>query len=101
MKVVPTIYEYSSGISVLSNQYSFTQIFRTTAETDKLPAVYFHYELSPIMAKFTVGARSFGSFLTGLCAIVGGVFTLSGVVDAIIFRLAAKVKPPATAHAAR
>lgn len=98
MKVVPTIFEYRSGATVASNQYSFTEIFRTTAETDRLPAVFFNYELSPIMAKFTMTSRSLGSFLTGLCAIVGGVFTLSGVVDAIIFKLFAR---PQLAAAAR
>ena len=28
---------------------------------------------------------SFLSFLTSVCAIVGGVFTISGIVDAFIF----------------
>jgi hypothetical protein len=36
-----------------------------------MPAVYFHYEISPIMARFAEGRRSLSSFLTGLCAIIG------------------------------
>ena len=36
-----------------TNQFSYTELFRTTHELDKLPAVFFHYELSPIMAKVT------------------------------------------------
>ena len=59
---------------------------------EKLPAVYFHYELSPIMAKVTEGRRSFGSFLVGLCAIVGGVFTVAGMLGSCIFRLGKMVQ---------
>jgi hypothetical protein len=35
---------------VHTNQYSYSELFRTTREVDKMPAVYFHYEISPIMA---------------------------------------------------
>jgi hypothetical protein len=73
---------------VSSNQYSFTEVFRTSSEVERLPAVYFHYELSPIMAQLSEEHKPVGAFLTGLCAIIGGVFTLSGVVDALIFRIA-------------
>jgi len=87
MKVVPTIYEHRAGEAVHSSQYSFTELLRTRGEGGAMPVVLFNYELSPIMARFTRTSRPLGSFLTGLCAIVGGVFTISGVVDAVIFRL--------------
>merc|ERR1712216_117419 len=80
IKIVPTTYEPLRGTPVHTNQYSYTELFRTTSELDKLPAVYFHYELSPIMARVTEQRKPLGSFLTGLCAIVGGVYTLSGMV---------------------
>lgn len=51
IKIVPTIYEPLRGPVVNTNQYSYNELFRTTRETDKMPAVYFHYEISPIMAK--------------------------------------------------
>lgn len=56
-------------------------------QLDKFPAVYFHYEFSPIMAKFTQSRRSYSSFLTGLCAILGGVFTMAGMVDSCLHRM--------------
>lgn len=87
LKIVPTIYENRDGTTLHTNQFSFTELFRTTHELEKLPAVFFHYELSPIMAKVTEGRRSFSSFLTGLCAIVGGVFTVAGMVDSCLFRM--------------
>ena len=87
IKVVPTIYEPLWGSPVHTNQYSYTELFRTTQDIDKLPAVYFHYELSPIMAKVTESRRSYSSFLTGLCAIVGGVFTVAGLIDSALHRI--------------
>ena len=44
-------------------------------------------QFSPIMAKFTEERRSYSSFLTGLCAIVGGVVALAGVVDSCVHRV--------------
>ena len=35
-------------------------------------------QFSPIMAQFTQSRRTYSSFLTGLCAIVGGVVALAG-----------------------
>lgn len=87
IKIVPTIYEPLWGSPVHTNQYSYTELFRTTQDIDKLPAVYFHYELSPIMAKVTESRRSYSSFLTGLCAIAGGVFTVAGLFDSMLHRI--------------
>ena len=29
--------------------------------------------------------RSLGHFLTGVCAIIGGVFTVAGLIDSVIY----------------
>ena len=87
IKVVPTVYQPLWGSSVNTNQYSYTELFRTTQDIDKLPAVYFHYELSPIMAKVIESRKSYTSFLTSLCAVVGGVFTVAGMVDSMLHRI--------------
>ena len=81
IKVVPTIYEPLGAAPLHTNQYSYTELFRTTQELEKLPAVYFHYELSPIMARTSEERRAFSNLLTGLCAVVGGVFTVASMVD--------------------
>ena len=51
-----------------------------------LPGVFFIYDISPIKVKFTEKQQSFTYFLTSLCAIVGGVFTVAGIVDAILYQ---------------
>ena len=50
-----------------------------------LPGVFFIYDISPIMVKYTEKWTSFGHFLTSTCAIVGGVFTVAGLIDAAIY----------------
>ena len=39
--------------------------------------------------------KSFTHFLTSVCAIVGGVFTVSGLIDSFIYH-GQKVRPPFT-----
>ena len=80
-----------TGLLALFGRYSYTELFRTTSELDKLPAVYFHYELSPIMARTSEERRAFSNLLTGLCAVVGGVFTVASMVDSSLHALGKKL----------
>jgi len=86
-KVVPTTYNYISGKTVATNQFSVTEHFRRIQprEGQGLPGVFVFYELSPIMVRFTESRSSFSHFLTQLCAILGGVFTVAGIVDRIVY----------------
>jgi len=54
--------------------------------------LYFSYEISPIMVKYSEKAKSFGHFATGVCAIIGGIFTVAGLIDATIYRSAKVLK---------
>lgn len=86
IKVVPTTYEHYSGSVLNTNQFSVTEHFKPiSGGSHGLPGVFFMYELSPIMVKFQEHRRSFAHFLTGVCAIVGGVFTVAGLVDSFIY----------------
>ncbi|XP_026434448.1 endoplasmic reticulum-Golgi intermediate compartment protein 3-like [Papaver somniferum] len=87
IKVVPTVYTDISGHTIQSNQFSVTEHFRGAAygQSRSIPGVFFFYDLSPIKVTFTEGHVSFLHFLTNVCAIVGGVFTVSGIVDSFIY----------------
>ena len=50
------------------------------------------YDLSPVMMHITEKQKSFLHFVTNLCAIVGGVFTISGIADQILYRIIEKFK---------
>lgn len=52
-----------------------------------LPGIFFVYDLSPFMIEASRTRMPLLHFCTKLCAIVGGVFTVLGVLDSILFRL--------------
>jgi hypothetical protein len=52
-----------------------------------LPGIFFVYELSPFMIEASRTRMPILHFFTKVCAIVGGVFTVLGVLDSILFRL--------------
>ena len=58
------------------------RLFRTCLHTLSPPSY-----LPPPPPQVTEGRRSLSTFLTGLCAIVGGVFTVAGMLDSCLFRL--------------
>jgi len=46
----------------------------------------FNYELSPITVKYEQTSENFFDFILYISAIIGGVFTVAGIIDAIIHR---------------
>ncbi|KAL7157182.1 hypothetical protein ABFS83_02G060200 [Erythranthe nasuta] len=87
LKVVPTIYTNIKGHTIQSNQFSVTEHYKSSEEDQyrSLPGIFFFYDLSPIKVTFTEEHASFLHFLTHICAIVGGVFTVAGIVDSFIY----------------
>ncbi|EKX52186.1 hypothetical protein GUITHDRAFT_65491 [Guillardia theta CCMP2712] len=86
VKVVPTQYQYRNGTILSTNQFSTTENTRQLEGfTRGLPGVFFFYDLSPIKATLAERNNSFLHFLTGLCAIIGGVFTVMGIIDSTIY----------------
>ncbi|XP_058210132.1 protein disulfide isomerase-like 5-4 [Rhododendron vialii] len=60
-----------------------------------LPVTKFHFELSPMQVLITENSKSFSHFITNICAIIGGVFTVAGILDSILhntMRLVKKVE---------
>ena len=94
IKLVPLIFVPLRGPTLLSYQFSVTEHVRMLdpsqaqleAATGLLPGVFFNYELSPLRVRIEERSRSLGHFLTNCCAIVGGVFTIMGLVDAVLHR---------------
>ncbi|ERM94188.1 hypothetical protein AMTRI_Chr04g188610 [Amborella trichopoda] len=87
IKVVPTVYTDIKGNTIQSNQFSVTEHFRNSefGHGQTLPGVFFFYDLSPIKVTFVETHVSFLHFLTNVCAIVGGIFTVSGIIDSFIY----------------
>ncbi|XP_020250816.1 endoplasmic reticulum-Golgi intermediate compartment protein 3-like isoform X2 [Asparagus officinalis] len=87
IKVVPTVYTDLTGNKIQSNQFSVTEHFRddNNVHPKPPPGVYFIYDFSPIKVIYTEGKVSFLHFLTNICAIIGGVFTVAGIIDSFIY----------------
>jgi len=88
IKIVPTVYEPLDSAVINTNQFSVTEYYRIIdhhAGGHGIPGLFFMYDLSPIMIKYTERRKSFAHFLTGVCAIIGGVFTVAGIVDSFIY----------------
>ncbi|XP_042893444.1 endoplasmic reticulum-Golgi intermediate compartment protein 1-like [Penaeus japonicus] len=90
MKVVPTIYESATGNQVIAYQYTYA--YRSYISFSHggrvVPAVWFRYDLTPITVKYHFKRPPFYSFITTVCAIVGGTFTVAGIIDSFIFTAA-------------
>ncbi|XP_041007242.1 endoplasmic reticulum-Golgi intermediate compartment protein 3 isoform X3 [Juglans microcarpa x Juglans regia] len=95
IKIVPTEYRYISKEVLPTNQFSVTEYFSPMKEFDRTwPAVYFLYDLSPITVTIREERRSFLHLITRLCAVLGGTFALTGMLDRWMYRLLEALTKP-------
>ncbi|KAL9403457.1 hypothetical protein Peur_000429 [Populus x canadensis] len=84
----------SSAEHKLIEEYEYTA-HSSLAQTVYMPTAKFHFELSPMQVLITENPKSFSHFITNVCAIIGGVFTVAGILDSILhntFRMMKKVE---------
>lgn len=92
IKVVSTAYTDINGNVISSNQYSVTQHYQEidnqsgNHDNHGYPGVYFIYDLSPIHVNLVERGKSFASFFTSVCAIIGGIFTIFRVLDQFVYQ---------------
>lgn len=77
--LVERIYEFSAS----SNQYN---------ATNTLPAALFSFDISPLVIQVVSDSLPLYRFLTSLCAVVGGVFTVIGILDSGVFHAMNSIK---------
>ncbi|KAJ1824719.1 ER-derived vesicles protein erv46 [Coemansia sp. RSA 2671] len=94
-KIVGSEIRYLNGTVLRSNQYSATEFVKgdaTASDTLKVlmsrrtPGFFIMFDISPMRVIYTEHKRSLPSFLTSVCAIVGGIFTVARLVDGFVFR---------------
>ncbi|CAH1644985.1 unnamed protein product [Spodoptera littoralis] len=88
LKIVPTMYVKLDRTVLHTNQFSVTRHQKSVSNINAesgMPGAFFSYELSPLMVKYTEKERSIGHFATNICAIIGGVFTVAGIIDAFLY----------------
>lgn len=112
IKVVPTQYSNPRlSTDTITNQYTVTEKFRPVVLGDfaqggvlqvlalrlfefseilqagVIPGIFFVYELAPFMVTVTEAQIPISHLITRLLAVVGGVFSVLGIIDALLFRL--------------
>nr|GFB62275.1 protein disulfide isomerase-like 5-4 [Tanacetum cinerariifolium] len=75
---------------VLGLSHQLIEDYEYTAHTSlihshSIPAAKFHLHFSPMQVLITETAKPFSHFITNLCAIIGGVFTVAGILDSILY----------------
>lgn len=88
LKIVPTTYVKKDNSVFLTNQFSVTRhskVISLLSGESGMPGIFFSYELAPFMVKYSEKEKSFGHFATGLCAILGGIFTVAGILDKLVY----------------
>lgn len=63
-------YKYKSSKSILAQM--------------GLPAIFFRYELSPVKLRYTMSYKTWSEFLVEICAIIGGMFVVAGIVESLL-----------------
>lgn len=84
LKVVRTEVRRDAELEPRSASYQYTVSNAQFAEEEELPSAKFSFDLSPMRVLVLETTRSFTHFLTSVCAIVGGVFTMLGIFDAVL-----------------
>ncbi|KAF8442956.1 Sec1-like protein [Boletus edulis BED1] len=107
LKVVSTQFRTLEEKSINTHQYSVTHferdLTRNAGEEDKQVIVkkqvwspgtgaFFNFEISPILVVHSETRQSFAHFLTSTCAIVGGVLTVSALLDGVLFATGRRLK---------
>lgn len=87
LKIVPISHVSIYGNEVKSHTYSSNVAFLTEDEAMKTLStsqqwlgVDFEYDFTPIMVRYTETRKSALEFFTSVCAIVGGIYTVSGLL---------------------
>ncbi|OUC39540.1 hypothetical protein D917_04769 [Trichinella nativa] len=64
--------------------FSYTYIEMSfTGQTN--PTLWFRYDFTPITVKYHERRQPLYIFLTSICAIIGGTFTVAGLIDSFFF----------------
>ena len=90
IKLVPTSFETLSREIINTNQFSVHTFSRSLGPANTpiargYPGIYFIFDFSPLEVQYRYAQEPFLRFLVELCAILGGTFTMLGLVERFCF----------------
>lgn len=104
VKVVPSELVFLNGDIMKTHQYSVTSYERDLSDEKKpgssgqgqsqqvqhgfsgMPGFFLNFDISGLKTVRVQSRKSLAHFLTSTCAIVGGVLTVAGIVDAAVYQ---------------
>ena len=81
IQIVPVVYKSRHGLTVSTYKYSVTS--SEHEDSDSFPSAKFKFEISPMAIIMREEATPVYQFLTNMCAILGGLFTVFSMVAAV------------------
>jgi len=61
-------------------------------DTQMVPNAVFYYDISPVKVVVQEETQSFASFITKICAVIGGIYVVVGLFDNVIYHSSAGMK---------
>jgi len=100
IKVIPTVYKYLRRSPVHSHQFSISEQFvkldlMSALKASSAPGIFFYYDFYPVMVEYDEEKVSILQFLTRICGIIGGIFTVSGLIDGFLHQSYQQLKKAA------
>ncbi|KAL4566829.1 hypothetical protein LXL04_030954 [Taraxacum kok-saghyz] len=89
LQVVKT--EMMSSSHRLIEDYEYTA-HSSLVHAITIPVAKFHFDPSPMQILITESPKSFPHFITNVCAIIGGIFTVAGILDSLLYNTMRLVK---------
>jgi hypothetical protein len=100
VKIVPVVYTDLHNKTTQSSQYSVTTQTQFITAMDamqgnarRIPGLFIIYDLSPFCLTISEKSMRFTEFLVSLCAILGGVLTIAGIVDSLMHHSVMALSP--------
>ncbi|CEG65262.1 hypothetical protein RMATCC62417_02078 [Rhizopus microsporus] len=86
LKIVPTEFHFLNKKRIRTFQYSVSKQDHVVNYFGGLPGVFFMLDHSPMRIIYSETKMSLATYLTNICAIIGGIFTIASVIDGILYR---------------
>lgn len=90
--VIPTTFQQAGGDDIVSHQYSVTEYVKSidmkNRQDDLVSSgLFMSYDFTPFEVTVSQTRKKLTHFVTECCAIVGGVFAFTGMLDNFSYRL--------------
>jgi hypothetical protein len=83
---VPSYFQKGMGNYHVYQLVSNYEVTHDESKTHGESILMFNFEFSPITENITQNNQSLVDFMISICAIIGGVYTIAGIVDSVIYK---------------